>query len=1531
MSLSPQIPLVASQTLGNSDYAAVLPPASFIMPGVVVAASLIVLCLQLLWTRRPGAHKLAEARKHKSIRFDTIFIFKLTRFGACIVLLGLAIASPTAVPLQLVNDHYILTSCLITFRERLIVPGIFSCASVIALLDLGGVAVTPHICIVLLAPLVTYAYRDLWPLASFHGLALDASEGPILWMKIVFLIVGAVIVPLFSSREYVPVDPEAKQTSSIFSLLFAITMDPLISLAYRCGRLPFEQLPPLADTDQTANVKTKNFKFLQPNEKHVFFGLAWCFRFEYLGFALVLLLAGTMNFASPLGINRLLTYLENPEIQPTIRPWLWIAFLFIGPVVRSTTFQFYTFLATRTVVRCEALLTQLVFEHALKMRAVGTDKGKQNLGKLMSLVTTDLGAITGGKDVFILLVLIPVESSLSLIFLYNILGWSSFVGIAIIFGLFPIPGYIANRLKSVQEEQLKKTDARVQVVTETLHILRTVKLLGWESEIGKHIAKPRNEELVWIWRRRMLTLINNNVQFIMPLASLIATFGEPFDALTNFTSISLFAPSHLTNNGQQTLVMQKSLDASKVFSSMAIFEILRNQLAYFFRFLNLAVTARVSLDRLDSFLRDTELLDRYSQNPLSDIEAEEDHRIGFRDATFSWSREDDSNVGAPSPPGRKFFLKIDGELLFKPGCINLVVGPVGSGKTSLLMALLGMLLVLSVTGKWATLGSEMHFLPSGPSSWYHLPRGNGVSYAAQESWVQNETIKENILFGAEYNEERYKKVLYQCGLERDLELFEAGDATEVGEKGLTLSGGQKARITLARAVYSNTRIVLLDDVLAALDVHTSNWIANRCLRGDLMKGRTVILATHNVAMGLAMSHFVVSIRAGGRVHSYSSIEQALATDDVIVEELKKVEEPPVKGEEPDQVSPTTPAGTLTLEEEADEGHIGLDSMKLYIKALCGQHSVFFVLMAFGGVTISNVGMAMQTCSGIGSAVYRQYADRASQSADVDVFYYLGIFCLIVLVGMACYASGFSVYTAGVFRASTLIEKQLVDAVLGTTWRWLDITPTARFVARITVDIQALDNTLPAQLWEVVQLTLILLVSLASVVFFSPEFILPGAIVGILGFWCGHMYIAAQLSIKREMSKAKAPVLGHFGACVAGLVSIRAYGAQDAVIATSLLRIDKYSRCARTFNDLRRWAGSRIDILGALFTTSLAYYLVYIKDRNTVDSSVIGFSLKSAISFSFWILWWVHAVNDLEVVGNSLERLRGYIEIEQEAKPTKSGVPPAYWPTSGRLSVQRLSARYSIGGPKVLDDVSFEIKSGERVGIVGRTGSGKSSLTLAILKALDTEGEVVYDGVPTASLNLEALRSQVTIIPQVPELIAGSLRKNLDIFGHHDDATLNNALRAVGLLLDQDMGEGRSETHEGGSGYQSNITLDTEIASGGANLSVGQRQMVGLARAIIRGSKLLILDEATSAIDYKTEAIIQSTLRSEIPKDTSLMIVAHRLQTIMDVDTVIVFDAGRIIEMGVPKELLQRPQGKFRALVDESADKEALYDLAGFVL
>ncbi|KIJ68833.1 hypothetical protein HYDPIDRAFT_173463 [Hydnomerulius pinastri MD-312] len=1491
-----------------------------------------------------------------------IYGFKLARFIGCLVFLGLAIATP----LEAHDSETTLRGNLSTLvHAEWPQLAIIATSAYSSLLGLVSVTTkfkhsrlaSQHLAAVLLVLFSAYIYRDLYPLLTFDKKPEDLHEGQLLWAKVAVLATISVLFPVVVPSQYIPVDPanpsefpHPEQTASWLSMSLYLWLDPIVFMAQHMPHLSHDKLPPLADYDYSRNLTKQGFRhldvFRHGKKRHIFFSLMRVFATEYSVLVVLITLRGISTLAAPIGINYLLLYLENGGEGAVIRPWVWVAWIFIGQFLGSVIFQWYIFFTTRTIVRTECIITQLVFEHSLRIRmkaelpdngkgsdsaistpdsasiaesntvvegsressvddvqsssasttASSTAKGKQKakvktdaadaqakkpqssadnlVGKINNLVTTDLNNIIEGRDFLMVFPYIPLQIGFCIWFLYHILDWSAFVGLAVMVIMFPLPGLVAKKIQSVQTEKMEKTDARVQTVTETMNVLRMIKLFGWEKKMEARLSEKREVELLWIWKFKILELINNNVNFVIPLFTMMACYST------------------------YTIIMGKELTASRVFSSMTIFDILRDQLHTVFYMVPAIIQAKVSMARVNDFLNDTELLDEFApadqDKPrlfAQDQAGEESGLIGFRDATFAWSNE--ASGGALTPSKRRFNLRVDDEVFFKRGCMNLIIGPTGAGKTSMLMALLG----------------EMHFMPSAPTSWFNLPRKGGVAYAAQESWVQNETIRDNILFGTPYDEARYKKVIYQCALERDLQLFEAGDRTEVGEKGLTLSGGQKARVTLARAVYSSAEILLLDDVLAALDVHTAKWIVDKCFAGDLIKNRTIILVTHNVAMASTVAQYVVSLNSNGRIVSQGSISDVIAKDDKLAAEIAKEQEILEKEEQAvDSVEPTAEVkdksdGKLVMAEEILEGHVSWPAFKLYLASLGGSHATLFwftFLFFMGATEIINI---VQTWFlGYWSSQY-----DLLPASEVDVKFYLLIYALLLFLGCALYSPGFALYFYGALRASRSIHKKLVDAVLGTTLRWLDTTPTSRVITRCTQDIRAIDGPFAQGISWVIELTLSLAFRLGAVVILTPAFLVPGILVGISGGWFGRIYMKAQLSIKREMSNAKAPVLGHFGAAIAGLTSIRAYGAQKAFKEESLDRIDRYSKSARMFYNLNRWICIRIDLVGSLFTTGLAAYLVY---GSTRDAANVGFSLNMAVGFSSMILYWVRILNEVEVNGNSVERINSYIHIEQEPKSTEGGQPPAYWPASGDVVVENLSARYSSDGPKVLHELNFKIKSGERVGIVGRTGSGKSSLTLSLLRCIPTEGTVYFDGIPTSGVNLDALRSNVTIIPQVPELLSGTLRQNLDPFDQYDDATLNDALRASGLFSVQD------DTDDG------RLTLDSAIASGGGNLSVGQRQILALARAMVRGSKLLILDE-----DYKTDTAIQSSLRNEMQNVTQV-IIAHRLQTIIDADKIMVLDAGKIVEFGSPQQLLQNEKGMLKALVDESGDKDLLYAMAG---
>ncbi|KAF8182307.1 multidrug resistance-associated ABC transporter [Pholiota molesta] len=1328
--------------------------------------------------------------------------------------------------------------------------------------------------------------------ATYTEVPIDAYEGRLIWMKIISVFVTAVLIPLFVPTKYIPVDPKnpmpvpnAEQTTSLFSFMVYSFMDPIILMGARTDHLSPDQLPPLCDTDASKHLINKSFPHVDPFKKlrprHLFFGLLRVFRRDYTLLALSLTLMSATDFLSPTAIYHILSYLERGGIGENIRPWFWLLLLFAGPMLSAGLFQWYIFIATRMLTHAEGILTELVFEHSLRIRftteeantqqdkdnatVVGTpsqdnastvgetddevepsddsqsttsevpakgktkaptptpavaatpikeeDKKKDGhlIGKINNLVTADLNNITSARDFLFLVWMVPLQITLCTIFLYRMLGWSSFVGTGCMILLMPAPGYAAKLIQDVQRNKMKKTDARVQAVTEVVNALRMVKLFGWERKMSKRIRDARDEELLAIWWLKV------SFSSIIPTISMLVTYAT------------------------FTVIMKQELTSSIIFSSLTVFYKLRTQLSRISWQITTSTQGKVSLDRVNDFLKETELLDTFTDTK--------------DDCSFVWS------LGAAASR-RSYRLRVDDELFFKPDCINLIIGPTGSGKTSMLMALLG----------------EMHFLPNSADSWFNLPREGGVAYAAQESWVQNETIRSNILFGSPYDEIRYRKVLHQCALDKDLSLFEAGDNTEVGEKGITL---RFARVTLARAIYSRAQIILLDDVLAALDVHTAAWIVENCFKGDLVKDRTVLLVTHNIALVSPLAKFIVSIGQDGFLSTQgTNIDVSLNSDPILAEEARHdLEELEFANEEATSLAKEEAPvnGKLVLAEEVAKGRVTWKSMKLFLSGLGGEHPIIFFGLWIGGFLLAEATYTSQKWFlGYWGSQYENHTP-----SEVRVSFYCTIYSCIVILTITLSNMSYYLYVSGTMKASRTINTLLVESVLGSTLRWLDQTPTARIITRFTQDIQMVDGAIPQGFSALTNISIAMVASIGVIMVFTPVFIIPGLFVAALGFYLGNMYLKAQLSAQREKSNARSPVLAHFSAAIAGIVSIRAYGAQEAFKTESLKRIDHHIRMARVTYNLNRW-----------ITVGLAAILIYGKP---IGASNTGLSLNMAAEFCSMILYFVRIFNDFEVQSNSLERIQSYIDIDHEPASKDSGKPPAAWPTSD--------------GPKILHDLSFHVESGQRVGIVGRTGSGKSSLTLALLRCIITEGIVYYDGIPTNTINLDALRSSITIIPQVPELISGTLRRNLDPFDQFDDATLNDALRSAGLFsLQEELGEAR-------------ITLDSNITIGGGNLSVGEKQILALARAMIRGSKLLILDE-----DYKTDAVIQTTLRHELDPDVTVLTVAHRLQTIMDADKVMVLDEGNISEFDTPKALLGRENSLFKALVDESGDKDALYEI-----
>ncbi|KAI0752922.1 P-loop containing nucleoside triphosphate hydrolase protein [Daedaleopsis nitida] len=1356
---------------------------------------------------------------------------------------------------------------------------------------------------ILLTMWVIYAYRDLWPLATFTLIPTDATEGNLLWVKISILTTAAIILPLLSPRSppsHVPgrdaVRPE--ETASILSLVTFSWLNPLINHAQKARHVYLEELPPLAEYNSIEHLVDISYKYVDPMQtqvgrqkgKNVAWGLVWLFRRDWLVMGVMVVIASGSSFLVPLGLKHILAYVEHGAAGEAVRPWFWIAALLFGSMGVSLAMQYYHYVSTQVVARTQAILTQLMFDHSLRMRAkVSSAAGKQtsstsDMPAINNLVTTDLTNFTNAST-FVLLVLLetPIQIVLSVYFLYEILGWSTFVGIAVLVALLPIPEQLNNRMRVYQKGKAVESDKRVKLVTQMLKNIRTVKLLGWEPEQASKIEDARKSELREA-RKVTITLIwMDFIKTFVPLVVMLATYAT------------------------YTLLMHEDLSASIVFSSIALFEILRSQLGLFIWRRPILLQGWVSLTRINRLFQESQVLDEFNPNKRAALppRAESD-TIAIRNARFTWT---DNGSADLTLNDHVFSLKIDRELRFEKGGVHLIHGPTACGKTSLLMGLLG----------------EMHYIPTSGDSYVSLPRdaNGGVAYVAQEAWILQGTVRDNIVFGASFNAERYQKVLRECALMTDVQQWANGDDTVVGERGTALSGGQKARIALARAVYSSCQTLLIDDVLAALDNTTVRHIVTRCLNGELLHDRTVLLVSNNINAVLPVAKRVVEMGPGGTIvrnEQPTDEERASYGYDLI----DPVEELPLQGPRQAAPEPTklSESSKPAKAEEIKEGHIGWDPLILLFGNM-SAHPVVYWIVFLAALLLS--GLAVNAQFWLLGDWAKQYGKEPSSKVSVPLF--LGIYSALLLGATVSDFAARSMHMTGSLRACAVIHKKLMESVLGTTLRWLETTPTSRVIARCTEDIGAIDGQIINFLFALLQLTAFLVLRLVMVMIVAPVFSVGVAIVAIVSGLYTRMYMRAQLPVKREQSNTRAPLIGHLNSTISGLVSIRAYGVQDRFRHDMYTRIDRWTRASNAFFNLNRWVIVRADMIGTLFTVSLAIYLTYFAQ---LDASNIGFSLSMAIAFSSKVYEWVRTFNAFEVA----ERIEQYLEIEREdvLMGTTGVAVEGCWPQSGDLRVVNLHASYDEyeNTSEVLKGLSFTVRSGERIGIVGRTGSGKSTLTVALLRCIFTnvppnvptkfasEGQVLYSGKSIGSISLPTLRKSITIIPQNPELFAGTIRQNLDPFSQYDTDELETALlSAQGLDT------------ETGHLVEDRIHLNKTI-SGDGDLSAGERQIVALARAIVRKSKLLIMDEATSSIDHACDARIQNALRKHLDAGVTVLTVAHRLPTIQDYDRVMVLDDGKMVEFDSLRTLLGNADSYFRELVDAAPkeEKESLYAAVG---
>ncbi|KAL2130865.1 hypothetical protein VTI74DRAFT_5839 [Chaetomium olivicolor] len=1354
--------------------------------------------------------------------------------------------------------------------------------------------------------------------------------------------------------------------------------------------------------------------------------------------ALWAVLSGVLTFAPTLLLRAILQYVEDPAMAPRNVLWLYVILLPASDILRSVCDGQALWIGRKICINIRAILVGEIYAKALRRKAaagkdtnLGADKKKDakeegtkggivarakralglgkdskgtqtaadgatdavnnkdkvgdsdeqvNLGTIINLMSVDSFKVSEVTAYLHFLVAsAPTQLLVSIVLLYQVMGLSAIPGFIIMALLLPINIAFGRGFNSSQKRIMAATDKRIHTTNEILQNIRIIKYFAWEHRFANIVDEKRRAELKALrWR------------FTIWAAAVAVWNTVPI--LITFFSFLIY-----------TVVEKKPLYPSVAFTAISLFMLLRYPLDQLGDMIAHVQESKVSIDRIEEFLSEEET-EKFAQLGIDNVDETGNRVIGFRNATFVWGSK-----RTVAEDGSMAFRLLDLDVDFKIGKLNVITGPTGSGKTSMLMALLGEMTIMK----------GRVYLPGGRSREDVRPDpetglAETCAYVAQQAWLVNASIKDNILFSAPYEEQRYRDVIVACALERDLEILDNGDETLVGEKGITLSGGQKQRISLARAVYSNSKHLLMDDCLSAVDSHTAQWIFNNCIMGPLMRHRTCILVSHNIPLCVPPADYVITM-ANGRVTGQGTPLELVAAGKLPEDAAVQKSAPGsahisrVPSRVPSSVGEESGA-TLVNEADGDQqktreqavkkketkkqdameeskaiGAVKWPVMKLYLQSMGSWWFWLIAGLVFGAQQLSGVAssiwikewsnqyateetakiqfnMNSQTYSvqSLSPTYFASIANyvKANNNAttvstaeahEVNVTYYLTVLAFIGIAGaVAALVRDLWIFF-GSLTASWKLHDRLMSAVTGAKFKFFDVTPLGQMMNRFSKDLEAVDQEVAPIAIGVMSCALGIVVTVVLIAYITPGFLVPGVFITLAYVLLGQFYLHSMRDLKRLESVERSPLFQQFGETLSGVTTIRAYGDERRFIRDNLARINTQLRPFIYLWAANRWLAFRTDCLGDLVAFFAGVFVII--SLGKIDPGSAGISLSYAIGFAENILWLVRLYSMNEQNMNSVERIKEYLDVEQEAAAiVEKNRSPENWPSKGTVEFINYTTRYRKELEPVLRNLTFKIEAHEKIGIVGRTGAGKSSLTLAIFRALEAdEGKILIDDVDIGLIGLRDLREAITIVPQEPTLFMGTIRSNLDPFDLYTDEQIFNALRRVHLIQPDELTVVTNSTpllpeatvasatitatttedqpSSPASVTNKNIFLDlsSPVTESGNNLSQGQRQLLCLARALLKNPTVLVMDEATASIDYATDSAIQETIRE---LTSTIITIAHRLQTIVDYDKVLVLDKGQIVEYGHPWELIRKRQGGvFRGMCEMSGDFEVLKEAA----
>ena len=1344
--------------------------------------------------------------------------------------------------------------------------------------------------------------------------------------------------------------PIPEFTSSLCSRLFFTWMDPLFHAGYdnlltdkyvwytpkhEESKIRVIQLEEYYDQELK---RTKHFCCMK---RHPF--LRALIRFRLSGWVLCSFLkffGECLAFTQPILLSLILDYIESKYDGSTdgvaqrygISYALFLVFLMVGLLlVRIVEMQYYVNLTCAIGISRKNAMSGLIFRKSLELSYI---KGGA-VGQAINLIGNDAEKMSFGSRLFQNFWWQPTAMIISLFFLSAYIGIiSALVALAFILILFPVQIKLAEAVTKLRRKLLVESDKRVSLLNSIIEGIRAIKLLAWEGIVMGQVNKVREKELKELKSYMILSMLNYLFLTITPLLIAAGTFAT-YSLLGN------------------------EIKASTAFTTLTLLNMLRKPLYMFPRVLNRVLDGLIGVERAQKFLHSLEL-DRIK---FSKAENENDVCISLKNCSFSWSLVNEIDLSAGSNNNKKKKKEKSNEkmkgnividtksnknnedVLIQPTLKNinlnvnakqliLIYGSVGSGKSTLFNSILGECPRMNIDGS-------------------NIDVKGSVSYVSQVPFVLNDTLRENIIFGNAFDMAWYRKVIKACALEPDLEQLSEGDSTEIGESGINLSGGQKMRVSLARAVYANSQIYLLDDPLAAVDAHVAKHIFDNVISNNGLLGNKLRLLTcHQQAYMKAADRLILLESSSEQVSACEIIENktpAEAMQDgktnsklgnlmyTWEETYATTEEEDEKQQEQQQQSPTTPtvSSSLLSTEKKDEGKsknsnkiteetkvtdIVIKEQLKYVKKTIEKGKLITKEDQAEGAVSKGTWLAYYL--GLGKALafsilitfviregsklardiwMSEWADTSDantngdKTADINA-YYVQIYILFAFIALFVSVIRSILLVFASIRAAKKLFADMFHSIMRAPMSWFDTTPTGRILSRLSSDVEKVDDKVPQLLRDAIDDTFKLIGVIVLVSILTPTFLILVPFVGGLYYRVQLMYRRTTRELKRYASTRRSPIMTNFKTALTGLPVISAIGDMDRWIKRHDDAINDHNRFYYLNLSCSRWANVRFEIMTIICILFVGIYVIVAN----VSAGIAGASLMNIMLITRTLTTFVRTTVDLELAMNSVERVDYYTSyLPEESQKQNQDFPdvtiPKKWPYEGNIIFDKVSLRYREGLDNSLENLSFNIPAGSRVGIVGRTGAGKSTIALALFRMVEIHlGNIIIDDLNVQKMSLFTLRRSLSIVPQVPTLFSGTLRSNIDCDSKYSDDKLLDVLGKVDLAKHG---------------------LDSPVDLGGTNWSVGERQLICLARAILLDSKVLLLDECSASIDPETDAILQKMIRIAFTNCTVLTI-AHRLDTVIDSDYILVMDKGSCVEFGSPQELLKDKDGLFTSLYEK---------------